>query len=66
MFETCSIDLRKTLNKAALGASVALAVAPHGIPKNLAIAAVLILAIAVVAADFHMSLAELASSRPAR
>ena len=51
-----SIDLRKTLNKAALGESVALAVAPHGIPINLAIAAILILAIEV-AADFHLSLA---------
>ncbi len=52
-----------TLNRAALGASVAMD--PHRIPINVAIAAVLILAIAV-AAGFHLSLAELASSRHAR
>ena len=51
VFETCSIDLRRTLNIAALGASVALAVAPHRIPKTLAIAAALILAIAIAVSD---------------
>ena len=34
IFETCFVDLRQTLNRAALGPSIAMAVAPHRIPKT--------------------------------
>jgi len=49
--ETCSIDLNKATNIAAVGDYVALAEAPQRIPKILAVAAVSILAIAAVAVD---------------
>jgi len=41
IFQTCSIDLRHTINKAALGAPIALATTSHKIPINLAAAAAL-------------------------
>ena len=51
IYETCSIDLRKTTNRAAVGDNVALTTTPQIIRLILAVAAEYSLAVATVAVD---------------